>query len=271
MPAVDPPGSVAAVLIEWSGDIEGVFWVDGVEYRCLTSLKQGNRAPGQLLVMKNPRVVRRYQELIEREQPRNILELGIYAGGSTALFAQLAAPDRLAALDFSPDPQPDLARFVDEHDLGEVVALHYGVDQADADALDRIVAGFDGALDLVIDDASHLEAQTRASFNRLFPHLRPGGCYVIEDWAWAHQIFPPSDPQYHGVTPMSLVVLECVLACARHPDLITEVVTDKQWALVRRGPADLPPGTFDLSARLDPIGRRMVEQAATVRSRAPRP
>ena len=41
-------------------------------------------------------------------------------------------------------------------------------------------------LDLVIDDASHLYGPTMASFEVLFPRLRPGGLYVIEDW------FPPT-------------------------------------------------------------------------------
>jgi predicted methyltransferase len=38
----------------------------------------------------------------------------------------------------------------------------------------------DQLLDLVVDDTSHL-GPTRASFNTLFPRLRPGGVYVIED------------------------------------------------------------------------------------------
>jgi hypothetical protein len=36
-------------------------------------------------------------------------------------------------------------------------------------------------LDLVSDDASHLLRETRASFNALFPRLRSGGEYIIED------------------------------------------------------------------------------------------
>jgi hypothetical protein len=45
---------------------------------------------------------------------------------------------------------------------------------------------FSAPLDLVIDDASHIYGPTKASFQALFPLLRPGGLYLIEDWAWAH-------------------------------------------------------------------------------------
>ena len=34
---------------------------------------------------------------------------------------------------------------------------------------------------------SHLRDETIASFETLFPRLRPGGQYVIEDWAWRQQ------------------------------------------------------------------------------------
>ena len=40
----------------------------------------------------------------------------------------------------------------------------------------------DEPLDLVVDDCSHRYKPSRASFNELFPRLRPGGVYVIEDW-----------------------------------------------------------------------------------------
>jgi hypothetical protein len=37
-------------------------------------------------------------------------------------------------------------------------------------------------LDLVIDDASHLYGPSLATFETLFPALREGGLYVLEDW-----------------------------------------------------------------------------------------
>ncbi|HEY2766460.1 MAG TPA: hypothetical protein VGJ13_20985 [Pseudonocardiaceae bacterium] len=38
-----------------------------------------------------------------------------------------------------------------------------------------------GPLDIVIDDGSHISKHVIGSFDALFPHVRPGGLYVIED------------------------------------------------------------------------------------------
>lgn len=38
-----------------------------------------------------------------------------------------------------------------------------------------------GPLDIVIDDGSHHNVHVRATFELLFPHLREGGIYVVED------------------------------------------------------------------------------------------
>ena len=43
---------------------------------------------------------------------------------------------------------------------------------------------FGGALDMVMDDASHIYEPTLASFQILFTLLPEGGLYIIEDWAW---------------------------------------------------------------------------------------
>jgi len=49
-----------------------------------------------------------------------------------------------------------------------------------------------GPFDIIIDDGSHLNEHVLISFEALFPHVRPGGWYVIEDMQTAYW------PQYGG-------------------------------------------------------------------------
>jgi MycE methyltransferase N-terminal len=53
-------------------------------------------------------------------------------------------------------------------------------DQSDPEFLSEL-AGRIGPLDIVIDDGSHLSDHVVASFLALFPRMRPGGVYVVED------------------------------------------------------------------------------------------
>ncbi|WP_204004603.1 class I SAM-dependent methyltransferase [Virgisporangium aurantiacum] len=52
-------------------------------------------------------------------------------------------------------------------------------DQGDPEFLASLAAY--GPFDVIVDDGSHVSAHVRAGFAELFRHLRPGGCYVIED------------------------------------------------------------------------------------------
>ena len=53
-------------------------------------------------------------------------------------------------------------------------------DQGDEQFLDSMAREL-GPFDIIIDDGSHMSHHVLASFNALFPHVRPGGIYVIED------------------------------------------------------------------------------------------
>lgn len=53
--------------------------------------------------------------------------------------------------------------------------------QANVHDLDRVIAAEPLGWDIIIDDGSHWPTHQLLSFRRLFPHLRPGGLYVIED------------------------------------------------------------------------------------------
>jgi SAM-dependent methyltransferase len=148
------------------------------------------RHEGELLVRKRRELVEKYIALGAGRSGEAILELGICDGGSTALIAELFEPSRLIAVDLVTDRAPDLDAYIRRQRAGEIIRPYYGVDQADRPRLLEILRSElpDGHLDLVFDDASHFLAETRASFETLFPLLRPGGLYVIEDWRALHQL-----------------------------------------------------------------------------------
>ena len=93
------------------------------------------------------------------------------------------------AVELDPEPIEGLAEFIEARGLADRVRPYYGVNQADRGRLTELTVHEFGAepLDLVIDDASHLLEETRSSFETLFPRLRPGGLYVIEDWPAHHR------------------------------------------------------------------------------------
>ncbi|WP_059413229.1 hypothetical protein [Cupriavidus basilensis] len=68
--------------------------------------------------------------------------------------------------------------------------------------LQAAVAGTDG-YDLIIDDGSHASFHQQLAFLHLFPHLRPGGLYIIEDLHW-------QSPYYEGQLPPTMRTAELI-------------------------------------------------------------
>lgn len=241
--------------------------VDGVRF------VTGFAAPSTelLTLVKTPDMVERYRTLLQRFERPRIMELGIAFGGSVALLTLLADPERFLAIDLGPERSPLLSQLLDERELHDRVQTRHGVDQADPGRLLALTDEFfgDGPLDLIIDDASHLYHESKVSFETLFPLLRPGGLYVIEDWKWSHEVVNGmyaalADPasEWHHVAaavaaagdepppqeiPLSRLALELVLARAdTADDLFTKVSVDKHWIVVERGPGSIDPRTFSL-------------------------
>jgi predicted O-methyltransferase YrrM len=141
-------------------------------------------APDEFVIIKTPDLVRRYLALLSREKPSRIVELGVKEAGSTALIAMAAEPDVLLAVDLAAEIPSLLARLVESENLQHRLITAFGLDQADRAGLTRFIDSHlpDERIDLVVDDASHVLGPTRTSFEVLFPRLRPGGLYVVEDW-----------------------------------------------------------------------------------------
>lgn len=174
-----PQAPDVEATIDWLSDT--VLAVDGTEYDLWDP---ADRPTDRLRLYKSRQMIESYATIISEFQAANVLEMGIFGGGSTAFFAQVLAPRKLVALDIRDEVVTELEAFLARRSMSEIVRPYYGVDQADAERLITIVATEfgDTPLDLVIDDASHLYHPTKRSFETLFPRLRPGGLYVIEDW-----------------------------------------------------------------------------------------
>jgi predicted O-methyltransferase YrrM len=246
------------------------FVVDGVEFVC--DYQPGSTADRFFIVKPLPHV-ERYLALFEEHKGAAIFELGIAEGGSTALAALVAEPRKLVAVDLEPQRLEALDELVERRGLSDTVRTYWGVDQSDRARLVEIVEEEFGGepLDLVIDDASHQLAPTRASFEALFPCLRAGGLYIIEDWNSDHVFYDAvgealRDPSLPGheermqrireamasktpkqaarPEPLSNLVVELLLARASSVGAIEELTLGEFSVVVRRGPGELDPRTF---------------------------
>lgn len=252
---------------------ESNFRLNGTPFHC--AYPSMNPPDGYQPILKAPDMVAPYEEIISELRPQRIVELGIRRGGSTALLYELAREsiERLVAFELDPTPAGALQRFIEAGSLDNVIRPHYGVDQADRVRVAELVASGFGAepIDLVVDDASHLYGPSLASFETLFPLVRPGGVYIIEDWtancfklnrtAEAMKTLPQDQTEalaeylatHLSDSPsirlqrsklLALLSLQFVLMRATETEVIEEVTVDRYWTLVRRGTAELDPETF---------------------------
>ena len=215
---------------------------------------------------KSRRMIDEYDEFWDRHQDfqqSHVLELGIFDGGSIAFWQEMWNPQRFVGIDLG--NRGDSAYFTQwkqSRGLENRVKTYWGTDQTDATTLPKIVReDFNGQLDLVIDDASHMYAQTKASFELLFPLLRPGGLYIIEDWSWGCWPQLPLDyPLPHGTELPKLVseLMEATGSIARSLSkhgpmaqirpLISMMEIFPDFVVLKRGVGDPPVGGFQLDS-----------------------
>ncbi|MFI6095635.1 class I SAM-dependent methyltransferase [Lentzea sp. NPDC051213] len=115
-----------------------------------------------------------------RTEPVRLLEIGIggyddpdRGGGSLRMWQRYFRRGLVHGLDITPKTV-----------TGPRITTIQG-DQSDAEFLDRLGREL-GPFDVIIDDGSHLNDHVQISFHALFPHVRPGGLYVVEDLQTAY-------------------------------------------------------------------------------------
>lgn len=116
-----------------------------------------------------------YSMLFEhrRNQVRKVLEIGFFNGGSIRAWREYFPNAEIVALDVRPE-------------CCEIVRSIQGVrafacDQQDAAGLAAVLKETGAGFDLIVDDGGHVFHPQVVSFDVLWPAVKPGGVYVVED------------------------------------------------------------------------------------------
>jgi cephalosporin hydroxylase len=209
--------------------------------------------PGYFSLYKVKSLVDQYEKFFSLNKsfrPKRILEIGMWDGGSLALWSELLNPTKLVGVDLKKRPDSDyFKQYVEERQLADVIKTYWGVDQADQKSLKAILdAEFPAQpIDMVIDDGSHLYAPTKASFELVFPRMKPGGYYIVEDWAWSN--WPGLETAFPNQVPLNKLLYEILDAIGTSSKLISNIQVCQGFAAICRGetPLDSP---FKLDAHI---------------------
>lgn len=105
-------------------------------------------------------------------QTERLLEIGVDRGGSLQMWRNYLPEATIVGLDISPKAAQYDSPANDIH-------VRIG-DQTDTAFLQSVLDEF-GPFDTVLDDGGHTAKQMIGSFKYLFPRLKPGGVYLVED------------------------------------------------------------------------------------------
>ena len=122
-----------------------------------------------------------YFELL-RDAPLKLLEIGVQSGASLRMWKQYFPKAQIYGLDYY-----DVDVMQEDR-----IKVFKGM-QNNIELLEQVL--LDGPFDIIIDDGSHQNKDIMASFEYLFPRMKPGGIYVIEDttctyWGDTHNVGP---------------------------------------------------------------------------------
>lgn len=140
----------------------------------------------------------RYTELYQmlflpfRRRAVTFLEMGLLIGG----------PEHGASADRATSDLPSVRMWLEYFPKGNIHGLdvsdfswfrddRFTFHRCDMDDRANIRAAAEGmpAFDIIIDDASHASHHQQFGFLELFPKVKPGGLYVIEDLRWQPEAY----------------------------------------------------------------------------------
>jgi hypothetical protein len=111
-----------------------------------------------------------------RKKKVSILEIGVKRGNSIKLWERYFPNGMVYGLDINPECKKHQGKRID---------ITIG-SQNDPNTLGALVKKA-GQFDIILDDGSHINELTLYSFKYLFPHLKKGGIYIMEDLACSYE------------------------------------------------------------------------------------
>lgn len=144
----------------------------------------------------------------------DVCELGVAGGESLAFFKTLFRYGTVVGVD------------IDENAVWPPGTEQMIWPQDDPDLPDALERLSRGGFDLIVDDASHVGSVTSATFKNLWPLVRPGGFYVIEDWTVAFAGHAP----IHD--PSMLDVATGLVALFAYEDMRIEELTYRDGMII---------------------------------------
>ena len=220
-------------------------------YRIILDYAHGGsplRADGKTFPMMKARDFLAQYDMHVGEEFKRILELGIYQGGSFVYLDKLYRPEKISAIELSDVKIAALDQYA--ADSAGRAKVHYRTSQDDVEKLTRIIAeDFGGELDFVVDDASHFYEPTRTAFKTVFPYIRPGGLYIIEDWSWSFQKdYQHPDHIWSGMNSLANLTLDIMEDMALGT-MVAEVTIVECMMKIRRSNAPIGGSVLEHEGR----------------------
>ena len=126
---------------------------------------------------------RTYLDIYERylshlkDKPINFLEIGVRDGSSHRMWSDFFLDEsQIYGIDIDPRCKQS------EKDN---IKIFIG-SQSNPEIIEDVAVHAAGTFDAIIDDGSHINELTIKSFDLLFPYLKSGGVYIIEDLACSY-------------------------------------------------------------------------------------
>lgn len=128
---------------------------------------------------------------IRRHTATSVVEIGVFFGSSINMWEQYFSTAIIHGVDsfrghqgngsWFQNPKQYWNEWLQSERLQKRIKLHE-VDQADVAQLQAFRKRMgDGTCDMILDDASHLMKDQQQTFGALFPLVKPGGLFIIED------------------------------------------------------------------------------------------